>query len=391
MSGVCHWFTGVIEDIHDPEKMNRVKVRIHGLHSDKIELDESSGQGMSTDELPWAYVAMPTIGAGMHGFGQSPHGLVEGSWVLGISRDGPNYNELIVTHSLLGIPTIENPNDAEPKTAFFGMDGLWPDKEFLDEPDVHRLARGTLEYKDEKWKPIPKIKEDERITGIPQIHSTWDEKEHAYGAEYPYNQVLFNGPSRTTLEIDETEGAERIAWWHGPSHTYGEIQPDGSIQTRTVGDNYQIVQKDNNLYVQGEINITVVGNANLLSTEGDINVQADKGDINVEAIEGEINLTAKQDINLKGDSDISLDAKGNIDLTAKKDISVKAEGDVKIESEKGNIEIESFKGEIGVTTKLGNIEIDSGIGQINCKGAVMNINTLVFNVNSPSINGVVPT
>lgn len=352
MIGLMYGFTGVVEDIHDKEKMNRVKVRIHGVHSDKLEVNVSEGKGIKTDDLPWAYVSMPTTGSGMHGFGQSPHGLVEGSWVWGFSRDGEAFNELVICGTLLGRPTKENPNDSSPKQAFFGMDGKWPDKEFLDKPDVHRLARNDLEYSDDKWKPVPKIKEDERITGIKTISGSWDEKETPYGAEYPYNKILFDGPSRTLLEVDETPGAERISEWHGPSHTYREVHPDGSIQTRVVGDNYKIVQKDNNLFVEGEVNITVVGNANILSEEGDVNVESKTG---------KISLTSRQSIEIESEL-------GDIDIKA-------TTKNINLEAITQNINLTSLVGAINVTTVMNNINLNSGLGAIVLSGRSLVINS----------------
>lgn len=343
MSGECNWFTGVVEDIHDPEMMNRVKVRIHGLHSDKLELDPVAGKGIKTEELPWAYVSMPTTGSGMHGFGQSPHGLVEGSWVLGISRDGKAYNELVVLAVLLGRPTEENPNDADPKQAFYGMDGLWPDKEFLDKPDVHRLARNDLSYDDDKWKPIPTIKDEERTTGISLLNGgSWDEKNTPYAAEYPYNKILFDGPSRTLLEIDETPGAERIGEWHGPSHTYREVHPDGSIQTKIVGDDYKIVQKDNNVYVEGNVNLTVVGSVNVLTESGDVNVQTRTGDVSIENTLGDINI----------ENDV---------------------GNINIENDVGDIKLKSLAGAIDLQTLADDITLNSGLGSVVIKGRKLKI------------------
>ena len=70
------WFTGVVEDRFDPEEMNRVKVRCFGYHTEDIGI-------LPTDKLPWATVMMPATDSGTSGIGNTPHGLMEGSWVVG--------------------------------------------------------------------------------------------------------------------------------------------------------------------------------------------------------------------------------------------------------------------------------------------------------------------
>ena len=67
-------YQGVVEDINDPLKLSRVKVRVFGLHTD----DKSK---IPTQSLPWATVAFPTTSASVSGIGASPSGLLKGSWV----------------------------------------------------------------------------------------------------------------------------------------------------------------------------------------------------------------------------------------------------------------------------------------------------------------------
>jgi len=69
------WFTGVVEDRHDPLLLNRVRVRAFGYHTE-------NKNRVPTEELPWASVLMPTTSSGTSGVGEGTHGLVEGSWVM---------------------------------------------------------------------------------------------------------------------------------------------------------------------------------------------------------------------------------------------------------------------------------------------------------------------
>ncbi len=76
-------FVGQVEDVEDSKISNRVKVRCVGHHP-----KEKTGEnGVSTEDLPWAHVGMPTTHAQQGRIGGT-HGLVEGSWVMGFFLDG---------------------------------------------------------------------------------------------------------------------------------------------------------------------------------------------------------------------------------------------------------------------------------------------------------------
>ena len=92
------WFLGIVIDINDPEELGRVKVRIFGVHGENT-ID------VPNRDLPWAHVMLPVTAAGITGLGQSPSGLVEGSWVLGYFRDGNTRQEPVVMGSLPGRPS----------------------------------------------------------------------------------------------------------------------------------------------------------------------------------------------------------------------------------------------------------------------------------------------
>ena len=58
------WFFGVVEDIMDPLKVGRVRVRCYDWHPS----DKSS---LPTDQIPWAQVLMPANNAAVSGIGTS--------------------------------------------------------------------------------------------------------------------------------------------------------------------------------------------------------------------------------------------------------------------------------------------------------------------------------
>lgn len=74
------FWVGIAEDIHDPLKAGRVRVRIFGYHTaDKTILP--------TKQLPWSMPIMPITSASTSGIGQAPVGMVTGSWVVGFWMD----------------------------------------------------------------------------------------------------------------------------------------------------------------------------------------------------------------------------------------------------------------------------------------------------------------
>lgn len=132
------WFIGKIEDVNDDLKMNRVKVRAFGYHSE--DTDE-----VKKEDLPWATVMMPTTSASYKGIG-SNHELMVGSWVVGFFRDGKSAQDPIVLGSIATKTdgTIDIPTEAQ-----------------NDPPDnkVHKTQSGhTIELDNTDGKERVKIK-----------------------------------------------------------------------------------------------------------------------------------------------------------------------------------------------------------------------------------------
>ena len=93
-----NFYTGVVEDRHDPLYLGRVRVRVYGLHTDDKSL-------IPTPDLPWSDVLMPVTNSALSGLGLSPHGLVEGSTVMGFFRDEEDMQDFVVMGSLFGRPS----------------------------------------------------------------------------------------------------------------------------------------------------------------------------------------------------------------------------------------------------------------------------------------------
>jgi hypothetical protein len=312
---LMYGFWGVVEDRDDPSQLGRVKVRIIGHHT----ADKSDG-GIPTDTLMWAYPMMPITSASVNGIGQTPLGVVEGSWVFGFFRDGENAQDPVIMGSTPGIPR----ETANIDIGFSDPTGVYPKADHLNEPDVNRLARGVMKDDDGEtvgmeWidpvdhvnhtnkigNTIVKDKQDTRESDKDVLigkgrdgsnttgdHSeTWTEPEVPYAAKYPFNHVR-ESESGHIEEWDDTPNASRLHRYH-KSGTFEEIHDDGKKVTKVVNDQYTVIYGADFIHVKGDVSITVDGNANIY-TKGTVNEQIDgdyhrhvKGDF-IEKVDGKV-------------------------------------------------------------------------------------------------------
>ena len=91
------WFVGRVVDINDPLKLDRIKVRIFGIHTEDTNM-------ISTADLPWAQVAIPTTEGGTSGLGFNTQ-IKPMAQVFGFFMDGRNSQLPLVIGS---IPKIES-------------------------------------------------------------------------------------------------------------------------------------------------------------------------------------------------------------------------------------------------------------------------------------------
>ena len=273
------WFHGVVEDRADPLYLNRVRIRAFGYHTANKEL-------LPTADLPWATIMMPTTDSGTSGVGRSPHGLVEGSWIVGFFRDGTDAQDPIVLGSIAALNTVE----ANTETGFFDPAGLYPKKtdktetNYLNESDVNKAARGlatqaninqetirvgkvansdantTLGYVEAKSKAEPFALEAEETTDPVNIFQ-FDEPASPAKPQYPFNKVT-ESESGHVFEVDDTADYQRIKEHHR-SGTFYEVHPDGSRVLKVVKDNYEVTLGDEYVNVKGTSRVTVEGDCNL--------------------------------------------------------------------------------------------------------------------------------
>jgi hypothetical protein len=263
------WWHGVVEDTNDPLLLGRVRVRVYGFHTnDKLLIP--------TESLPWAAVMQPITSAAMSGKGQSPTGLLPGSWVIGFFRDGPHAQDPIVIGSVAGWPFIDVDTGLykDSNVGFYDPSGKYPLDDYLGEQDTNRLARGVTGVELEKT--IVKTKNDARVRKVPTgLTGEWVEPETPYGATYPHNHV-YESESGHVFEVDDTEGKERIHQYHR-SGTFEEIHPNGSRVTKIIGDDYEITIGSKSAMIKGDVLYTNEGKAKFkvgkdfyLEVDGDV-------------------------------------------------------------------------------------------------------------------------
>lgn len=340
-------FFGIVEDRHDPLKIGRVRVRIHGIHTDnKLKI--------ATPDLPWAQVILPTTSAGLSGMGMQ-HGLVEGSTVFGYFRDGETCQDPVVLGVSTGVPqsgyrvdalgnqqtrTVDkgfnDPRrltladyDGTPDVANPEQDSRRPHgltsaidsqpkspKEILINYDATGSTITEIEATEDMLPWYPLYLEESDVSSIARGDSILDKKIEIEGhtfpdsvAEpvYPYNKV-YQSESGHVIEVDDTVGKERLSTYHR-SGTFQEVHPDGSVVQRIVNDNYQIVAKDDKIYIAGNADLTVEkGNVTINVNTGNVDMKVLKGNVTSEITEGNL----KADI-LKGTTDVL--SEGKITIT----------------------------------------------------------------------------
>jgi hypothetical protein len=156
-----------------------------------------------------------------------------------------------------GIPESKESLDSEEVTlvgslsvGFKDPDNQYPTSHRLEEPDVHRLARGVSDG------TLVETQNDNRDLGVPEaLGGSWDEPVSPYNAEYPNNLVIATHGG-LTLEMDSTPGSARLNLYH-PSNSYIQIDNDGVMVIRNNDKKYEVVLSDNNIHIKRDRNITI--------------------------------------------------------------------------------------------------------------------------------------
>ena len=328
-----NWFIGVVEDRDDPKKVGRVRVRCLGYHTeDKIKLP--------TSDLPWASPVLPITSSGISGIGQTPLGLVEGSWVFGFFRDSNYLQEPIVLGSLPGRP-VEEAGD----TGFYDPNKIFP--RHINEPDVNRLAVNAKDEDGNETNPhlALELRRSTRITGVATADfdattaadasaitssdtDNWDQPEIAFGSIYPNNHV-YESESGHILEFDDTADKERIHLYHKTGSSF-EYNPNGDRVQIIKGIDYKLTTSHNLVNIEGRSDISIGGRHKLfinkdgavdnnydihIGPNANINIQVDTGDVNIVTKQGKVNVNSGGDYNVKVGGNYTMTVAGNRTIT----------------------------------------------------------------------------
>ena len=276
------WFTGVVEDRNDPEKLGRVRVRCLGWHSESL-------QDIPKSDLPWAHVMHPVTDPSMQGLGSTPTFLVEGTWVVGFFLDAVEKQQPLIIGSLPGKPT----SVADATKGFGDPNAKYPSEKIthsnhsINEPDTNRLAQGIVSETHQSLirrrknklggaSAVPMADRpgllnstefSTRVSGgawsEPHPKSVFSDQDSYPSSQYPFNHV-FESESGHIFEIDDTPDQERL-FKEDMSGTFEEIHPQGTRVVKVVYDDYEIIAKNKKIVINasneigGALDLSVYG------------------------------------------------------------------------------------------------------------------------------------
>jgi len=335
------FYIGVVEDRNDPLKLGRLRVRVLNVHSDDRKTD------VPIESLPWSHVMQPpntsTSGAPLSQ-------LVEGTWVVVMYMDH-NLQDPLVIGSLPGIDESV-PNFEKGFSDPFGVNPRWTGS--AEDSDSNL----SLVTDEDRWTEHPtyEARKDNRVTEIQQARkyemptvsgtppdeeyerTTWDEPDlrGSQDSSYPYNSVR-EFEAGQLEEYDSTSDNTRITNSH-QSGSYHEILHDGTTTTKIVGDGYSITLQNHNMYVQGDLNLTVEGNMRQM-VEGDYTLEVgggmftyvqgnretkiDGSDVREITVDESTNVLEKRSIHVGGDQRLLIDGNQTNVIGKKSDTTIR--------------------------------------------------------------------
>lgn len=240
----------------------------------------------------------------------------------------------------------ENRSHQHSKYGFTDPNGKYPLREYMNEPDSNRLARGVTKGTQVEFK------DSMRNTNIILPGGGHWEQPHApYAAKYPYNKVT-ETESGHIMEWDDTPGAERINMYHRKG-TFIEIDNNGSQVNHIIGDAYWISECNGNVLIKGTCNVTIGGDMNL-HVAGDANVEVD----------GQCHTVVNSIASLDVASDLFINVGENLVMSVGKNFNLEV-GTVDANKEGTKEEDKTFG---GITFKSkGQVEVESTTNLISMK------------------------
>jgi len=383
------WFVGVVEDRNDPKTLGRVRVRCLGYHTENL-------VKLPTKDLPWAHPMNPITSATVSGIGQTPLGVVEGTWVVGFFTDGPSAQQPVIMGTLPGVPKNLPTKDAKKGFQDY-LNGNFP--KYSNESDVNRLAVNERGAEGEELNPhitlIQRRATRETAVGTAQIdgvvggvapfpadldtenNGKWDQPAIPHAAVYPNNHV-YETEGGHIKEFDDTKDNERIHERHTTGTGY-EIDSEGTKVTKVVKDNYNIITNDDYCHIQGNSRATIDKGLRVrVNSKGEsgnnYNIEVGQGaSLNVEVNGGNINMTT---LNSGADA-------GDININASRDLNMQVGRGMNIGVIGSIIETSNFKTTSttnALTQNSGTHDINTGKATIN-GGSEVDVNASIINLN----------
>ena len=382
------WFVGVVEDRNDPKTLGRVRVRCLGYHTEDL-------VKLPTADLPWAHPMNPITSATVSGIGNTPLGVVEGTWVIGFFTDGPSAQQPVIIGTLPGVPK-NLPTKDDTKGFQDYISGSFPK---YKETDVNRLAVNEKDEDGNETNPHSTLTQRratrELAIGTAQIDGVvdgvapfegdldtenggkWDQPEIPYNATYPNNHV-YESEGGHLKEFDDTKDNERINERHTSGTGY-EVGPDGTKVTKVVKDNYNIITNDDYCHIQGTSRATIDKGLRVrVNSKGEsgnnYNIEVGQGSsLNIEVNGGNINLTTLGTGQDAGD--ININASRDLNMQISRNMNIGVIGTI---TETSNIKTQSTTE--ALTENSGTHTINTGKNTIN-GGSEVDVNASIINLN----------
>ena len=386
------WFTGIVEDRDDPLFLNRVRVRIYGVHTHEKDL-------IATPDLPWSQVLMPVTSPSLSGLGATTHGLVEGSTVMGFWRDGLTMQDPVIMGSFIGQPEkysrkvisaaggeekIDRPvgkNDEKKSFEGFNDPRLEHAKSYEGTPDgpkpQHLSNRGyglTLDLENsphdadyvarDNWPPSEWLLHEQAQNYPKESYleqsdvnklARGDGKYHDdvwpnnfignHGGFFKYLKNTLDVPltmyDANALRIFAGNNEDRSSWVK-PKYPFNHVYESESGHVIEIDDTpgYERInlfhRKGARIEInnEGEIHIIAAPHQDINLQGANVNIRTKgSGDLNI-ATDAVCNISAAAECTIKAEADTTIVSKGKTKLTAFKELAITALKDVAVKSVK---------------------------------------------------------
>lgn len=304
---------------------------------------------------------------------------VQEYFILGNSALGGTAEEYISQFNIDSapsyIPKAKNFMDTNKELAkmkgFEDPAKLYPKYDYVNHSDINKLALGETTH------PIFNNKRSKKIEKIPLARSseTWNEPEPAYGGRYPFNQVIETEAGHI-IEVDSTPNAERIHVYHKQG-TYVEIDVNGSMIRKVVGENYEIIDRNNFVFVKGANHLTVEGRTTIY-VKDDASIQVD----------GDLDVTSHGSALIQAAGSVAVVAESAL-ISAKNNLDISSDGAINIQGKSINLYADG--GDLTVKT-TNNLALQSGsAGSISVNGGtelLLNAAIIKNKMGGTSIRGI---